>query len=104
MVKKEYLVFGLLGAILLFIFLFETSSAAHGLHHNAMMGSFGLGIGTLFFLILLVLGYYLLAADKAEDYKMNLLKAVNLRYAKGEINRDEYVQICKELIEDKKTN
>lgn len=110
--RKEYLVFGALLALMLLLFGYESYSAyGHrgmgGMHggmeqmwdmHSQMMGPSIVGLSWTFWVFLVLLAgfaYLILKSEKDED-PVELLKK---RYAKGEITREEYLQAFKDLKE-----
>jgi uncharacterized membrane protein len=110
--RKDYLVFGALLALMLFLFVYESSSISwhngmEGMHggmepwmwemHSRMMGPSLAGFTWTFwaFLILSAVFIYLLLKDRREDAEEVLKK----RYARGEISREEYLQAFKDLKE-----
>lgn len=121
--KKAYYVFAVLTLLLLLLFSFENYSrwyrygAGGGMMsgsmgrvmENMMQGSgmmgagiFGLGWSfPLFLLFLTVFAAYLLT-KKEEPAKNDAAAAIlRERYARGEITRDEYLQMFKDLKEKK---
>jgi uncharacterized membrane protein len=110
--RKEYLIFGGLLALMLILFAYETSSTyihrgMEGMHsgmepwmwdmHSRMMGPSVAGFTWTFwvFLILLIGFIYLLIREGRDD-PVEVLKK---RYARGEITREEYLQAFKDLKE-----
>ncbi len=108
--RKEYLVFGALLALMFLLFGYESYSAylhhgAGGMHgnmgpgmlemHSRMMGPSIIGLSWTFwaFLILLAGFAYFILREKGED-AVELLKK---RYARGEISREEYLQAFKDM-------
>jgi putative membrane protein len=107
--RKEYLVFGGLLALMLIIFAYETSTPhmhrdMEGMHemepwmwemHSKMMGPSIWGLTWTFwaFLVLLVGFIYLLLREGRED----ALEVLKKRYARGEITREEYLRAFKDL-------
>lgn len=107
--KKEYLVFGGLLALMLLIFAYETSTTPmHGgmedMHemepwmwdmHSKMMGpSIGGFTWTFWAFLILLIGFmYLLVREGRED----ALEVLKKRYARGEISREEYLKAFKDL-------
>lgn len=110
--KKEYLVFGALLALMLLLFGYESYSSywhqgTGGMHggmepwmwemHSRMMGPSIAGFNWAFWVFIILLAgfaYYILK-EKEED----AVELLRKRYARGEINREEYLQAFKDLKE-----
>jgi putative membrane protein len=107
--KKEHIAFGALAALFLLFLGYETLfydpiMPNHMEMHSMMAGRTGpslLGFNILFWVLLFVLAYLLIrdtpkGGKEAENDALNILKD---RYAKGEITREEYLQMFKDLKE-----
>ncbi|MEE8358698.1 MAG: SHOCT domain-containing protein [Candidatus Hydrothermarchaeales archaeon] len=108
--KKEHYVFGLFLVLLMLLFGYEGyvfSSYGHhaSMHGGGISGLSMMGVNWTFwiFLILLLALAYLLIKDRGERVveRNDALEILEKRYAMGEITRDEYLQIFKDLIEKK---
>jgi putative membrane protein len=77
----------ILAALLLLIFL-----------GGGMMGMFGMGLGLLFWAALFILVYYLVK-DKKIGREESALEILDRRYARGELSREEYLEMKKEIME-----
>lgn len=93
MMKKEHLVIGLSLVLLFLIFGFESGCWGHG---TGVMGGLSVGLSLFLWALLLIFIYYLLVSrEKRREDAFDMLKE---RYAKGEITRDEYIEIWTDLI------
>jgi putative membrane protein len=81
---KELLAIG--GAVLLVLLL-----------GGSMMGV-GMGIGLIFWVLLIVLVYYLIAGKGKVIGGESSQEILDRRYAKGEISREEYLRMKEEII------
>ncbi len=62
------------------------------------IGGFGMGLGLLFWILVFVALYYVLTEkNKTERRVTSPTDILNKRYARGEITRDEYLQVKKEI-------
>jgi putative membrane protein len=62
------------------------------------MDGFGMGLGLLFWIFVFLALYYVLTEkDKTERRVSSPSDILNKRYARGEITRDEYLQVKKEI-------
>lgn len=86
MKEKELLVIA--GAVLLVLFLLG----------GGMMGGIGMGLGLIFWALLIVLAYYLIAGREKAAELESPAEILGKRYAKGEISREEYLRMKKEII------
>ncbi len=107
--KKEHIVFGALATLFLLFLGYETLfydpvMPDHMEMHSRMMGQTGpslFGFNLLFWLLLFVFAYLLLKeAPKGEiTTESEALKTLKARYASGDISREEYLQMFKDLKE-----
>lgn len=105
--KKEHYVFGLFLALLMLIFGYESyvfsNYGHHASMHGGILGSRMMGSNWTFWIvwILIFVFAYLLIKDRWEIVveRNDALEILKKRYAMGEITRDEYLQIFKDLIE-----
>jgi putative membrane protein len=112
-VKKEHLVFGVIAVLFLLVVSYETlffdphTTDEHMAHHNEMhaimagrSGPSLLGFNILFWILVFALVYLLVKevprVSEKEDAAVRILKE---RYAKGEINQDEYLEKFRDLKE-----
>ncbi len=108
--KKEHIVFGTLAAILLLIIGYESYIFRYGGHHMMMGGMHMTGstsspltlmllspIGILLLLLIAAFIYIILKEDKEKTSETPALEILKERYAKGEITRDEYLEIFKDI-------
>ncbi len=104
--KKEHYVFGLLLALLILLFGYEIyvfrSYGHHArMHGGGISGLSMMGVNWTFwiFLILLLTLAYLLIKDggKRSVERSVAMEILEKRYAMGEITRDEYLQIFKDI-------
>ncbi len=105
--KKEHLVFGALAALFLvflayeFLF-FDPHLAHHRAMHSTMAGRVGpsvLGFNLLFWILIFAFAYVLLK-ERAKDGDGNgALRILQERYARGEITKDEYLEMFRDLKE-----
>jgi putative membrane protein len=86
MKDKEILI--LVGVVLLLLVAFG----------GGMMGV-GMGIGLLFWVGVFVLVYYLITDKKTAKNQNSALEILDKRYASGEISREEYLEMKKEIME-----
>ncbi len=112
--KREYmvyLVFGLLVVLLLLTFGYESgSTAAPYRYWGGMMGgmmqmhhpqmAWGTPPTFWIFLILIVVFVYFLLEEGREPEREEALSLLEKRYIRGEIKREEYLQILKDLKKD----
>jgi uncharacterized membrane protein len=112
-IKKEKLVFGGLATLLLLFLIYEAIffephiADNHMAHHNDMhtlmagrMGPSLLGFNILFWFLILGLGYFLIkGSPKQAKKESEALMVLKQRYANGEISREEYLQMFKDLKE-----
>ncbi|MEE9595106.1 MAG: SHOCT domain-containing protein [Candidatus Hydrothermarchaeales archaeon] len=105
--KKEHIVFGALAALFLvfsayeFLF-FDPSMEHHRAMHSTMTGMTGpnlLGFNVLFWVLIFGFAYLLLRERPGEDNGNGALIILKERYANGEITRDEYLEIFRDLKE-----
>ncbi|MFQ6136504.1 MAG: SHOCT domain-containing protein [Candidatus Hydrothermarchaeales archaeon] len=107
--KKEHYVFGLLLVLLILLFGYESyvfsSYGHHARMHGGISGPSMMGFNWTFwiFLILLLVFAYLLikGGEERAVERSAALEILEKRYARGEITRDEYLQIFKDLVEKK---
>lgn len=78
----------LAGVLLLFIIL-----------GGGMMGVPGMGVGLLFWVALFALVYYLVKDKKMGRDSESALEILEERYARGELSREEYLEMKKEIME-----
>ncbi len=83
--EKELLVIG--GAVLLVLLL-----------GGGMIGGFGMGIGLIFWVLIIALVYYLIAGKGKVIGGESSQEILDKRYAKGEISREEYLKMKEEMI------
>ncbi len=109
-IKREHLVFGALGALFIFVALYESLlflPATEGMHmdnhsqmHSFMAGQMGpslLGFNLLFWIFLIILVYVLVRPPSAASSESTAVKILDERYAKGDITREEYLEKLKDL-------
>lgn len=112
--KKENYVFGTLTAIFLLLVGYEIYNFRSGGHHVMMSGGHIGGTGhmtshtislfnpiSLIIIILIAAFLYTLLKDNKEEIETdenNAVKILKERYAKGEINREEYLKIFKDIV------
>ncbi len=118
--KKEYYIFGALAALLLLLVGYETYTFNRGGHHmmmggSQMMGGMHVMGGTyssftfhilnpthiITLLLLAAFVYLLIKVTQEENGETPAIKILKERYAKGEITREEYLEIFKEVKENK---
>lgn len=93
--KKEYFVIGVSLAILVIIFGFESGYWGHGM--SGFMGSLSMaGFSWVLLSLVFLLTYYLLKSKKEEE--PDGFEILKRRYTKGEVTKDEYIEIWTELI------
>ncbi len=71
-----------------------------------MMGDFGLGhmgFGWLFWIVLLIVGFFLIKGSLSgnrsnQDSGQSALEILKQRYAKGEISKDEFERMKRDLV------
>ncbi len=105
--KKEHIVFGVLAALFLVFLVYESlffdpSMEHHRAMHSTMAGRTGpslLGFNILFWVLIFGFAYLLLRERPGEEDGNGALIILKERYAKGEITRDEYLDIFKDLKE-----
>lgn len=111
--RKEHLVFGALGALLLLVLGYEALffkphmagqyMAHHSSMHALMAGRTGpslLGFNILFWVLIFAFVYLLIkGAPKNAEEEDEAVKILKERYAKGEITRDDYLEMFKDLKE-----
>lgn len=108
--KKENYVFGALAAVFLLIIGYESYIFRYGGHHMMMGGMHMTGstasplthillspIGILLLLLIAAFIYIILKEDKEKTSETPALEILKERYAKGEITRDEYLEIFKDI-------
>jgi uncharacterized membrane protein len=61
------------------------------------MGGFGMGLGLLFWIFVFVALYYVLTEKNKKVKGDSAIEILKQRYASGEITRDEYLQVKKEI-------
>ncbi|MFQ6088314.1 MAG: SHOCT domain-containing protein [Candidatus Methanofastidiosia archaeon] len=84
--RNEVALLGILLLLLLFLF----GMGGFGMHWMPMMG-----FGWIFWILVFVAIYYLFVEKKREG--KNSFKILDERYARGEIGREEYLEMKKEL-------
>ncbi len=104
-----YVAFGILGFLLLLTAMYEAGSSwsmcqawgsfiapggMAGMHRH-MFGYGFTGFGLLFWLLVLAFIYLLLSGGRREESAIDIL---NKRLAKGEITREEYIKLKKEIL------
>ncbi len=108
--KKEYYVFGALALVLLLLFAYESywwygHSATMGGMMQQMHGGAPTMMGfswTWFaFLFLLVAFAFYLLKERAQPESDEATAILEKRYASGEITREQYLQILRDLKEEK---
>lgn len=65
---------------------------------GGMMGV-GMGVGLLFWVVVIALVYYLIADKNTATNKESALDILDRRYASGEVSREEYLEMKKEIME-----
>ncbi len=111
-VKKEHLVFSALALLFIAVLSYEAfynvpsphedMMAHHDEMHGFMAGRIGpslLGFNILFWILILALAYLLISDRKAEKGSDDAIALLRERYAKGEIDRDEYLEKFKDIKE-----
>lgn len=105
--KKEHIVFGSLVALFLvflvyeFLF-FDPHMARHRAMHSTMAGRVGpsfFGFNLLFWILVFAFAYVLLKERPKGKDGNGALRILQERYARGEITRDEYLELFRELKE-----
>ncbi|GBE18510.1 hypothetical protein BMS3Abin16_01114 [archaeon BMS3Abin16] len=61
------------------------------------MGGFGMGLGLLFWIFVFAAFYYIVTEKNKTVRSDSTLDVLKQRYASGEINRDEYQRVKKEI-------
>lgn len=113
--RKEYLVFGGLLALMLALFAYETSSTyvhrgmggMHGemepwmwdMHSRMMAPSIAGFTWTFWVFLILLIGFIYLLVREGRDGREDAVEVLKKRYARGEITREEYLQAFKDLKE-----
>ncbi len=103
--KKEHLVFGafvvLFFAVLCYeLFFFDPHMAHHKAMHSYMAGRMGpslLGFNLLFWILIFVFVYFLLRGQSRDDDRNGAITILKERYARGEMTKDEYLEMFKDL-------
>jgi len=89
---KDMEIIAIAGGSLVLLFLLGSFGMGSG-----MMG-FGMGFGIIFWVLLIALIVYLLAGKEAVKSEENsAIKILNERYARGEINQEEYLRMKEAL-------
>jgi uncharacterized membrane protein len=105
--KKEHMVFGVLIALFLLLLtyeylFFDPHMAHHREMHSVLAGRTGpslLGFNILFWVLIFAFAYILIKERPATDNANLALKILQERYAKGELTRDEYLEMFRDLKE-----
>ncbi len=105
--KKEHIVFGALAALFLLFLAYETLfydpiMPDHMEMHSMMAGRAGpslLGFNLLFWTLILAFAYLVIKSGqkKSGTDESDAVRTLKDRYARGEISREEYLQMFKDL-------
>ncbi len=109
MAKREHIVFGALVALFLLFLGYETLfydpvMPDHGGMHSMMAGQTGpslFGFNLLFWILILAFAYLVIRSGqkKSGTDESEAVRTLKDRYARGEISREEYLQMFKDLKE-----
>ena len=68
------------------------------LFSGGVMG-FGMGFGLLFWIAVLAVLYYLITGSRGSANEESPLEILDKRFARGEISREEYLEMKKEILD-----
>ncbi len=110
--KTENYIFGGFVAILLILLGYETYTFRSGGHHMMMSGMHAMGSshhsliysilfspsGIILLLLIVAFLYVIIKSSREETVETPAIKMLKERYARGDITREEYLQIFKEIV------